>query len=202
MQGKKKFQRLTSPEGIAVYPRLNKPDTKFDANGVYSVDLDLDPSSKEVTAFIDSLKKMHEAAYKETCEAKGGKKLKKADLSIKTTDDGLLRIKFKLKAKGGTEERSWDQKPVLFDARGNPMVNPPNIGSGSRVKVAFEVVPFFTAMVGCGLSLRLRAVQVIDLREYTPGDNFDAYGFKATDGFEVTAPPTDATEESSEGDDF
>lgn len=203
MQGKKKFVRMTSPLGIAVYPKLNKPDTKFDANGVYSVDLDLDPNAKEVKEFLAEIRKIQEAEYKATCESKGGKKLKKADLPIKTTDDGLTRIKFKLKAKGGTEERSWDQKPTLFDAKGNPMVNAPSIGSGSKIKVAFEVVPYFTAMVGAGLSFRMRAVQICDLVEYTPGDNFSAFGFKATDGFEVTAPPTDATEtDSDEESDF
>ena len=34
---KQKFDTHVSPAGIAVYPWLNKPDTKFDADGVFSV---------------------------------------------------------------------------------------------------------------------------------------------------------------------
>lgn len=207
MQVKKKAQRITSPLGVAVYPKLVKPDTKFDANGVYSVDLDLDPNDKEVKAFVATIKKAADVAYAETCEAKGGKKLKRADLSIKETEDGMLRFKFKLKAKGGTEDKAWDQKPALFDAKGNPIANPPSIGSGSKIRVAFELVPYFTAMVGAGITFRMRAVQICELREYTPDGGFDAFGFKATDGYSAgsdtpaQAPQDDATEES-DGDDF
>jgi hypothetical protein len=195
---KKKFVRITSPEGTAIYPRLTTPDTKFDKDGVYSVDLEMDPSNKPAADFIASLRKAADEAYKATCDSKGGKKLKRADLPIKETDEGKVRIKFKLKAKAGNEEKSWDQKPVLFDASGMAIQTPPNVGSGSRIKVAFEVVPFFTAMVGAGVSLRLKAVQIIDLKEYVPGDNFDAYGFKADPNGFRAKPATEATTDTDE----
>lgn len=177
---KQNIVRITSPAGIAVYPKLEKPDTKFDANGVYSVDLDLDKASAE--ELIVKLTKVADADYANECKAKGKKSLKRADMPWKETEDGKIRFKFKLKAKGGSGEKQWDQKPALFDAKGNPVANI-NVGSGSTVKVAFDAAPYFTAMVGHGISLRLRAVQVIELREYIAGDNFDAFGFKATDGF-------------------
>ena len=196
---RKKFVRITSPLGTAIYPRLTQPDTKFDKDGVYSVDLELDPTDKTSSTFIDSLKKAADDAYKATVEEKGGKKLKRCDLPIKETDDGKVRIKFKLKAKAGNDERSWEQKPVIFDSAGTAMQAPPNVGSGSRIKVAFEVVPFFTAMVGAGISLRMKAVQIVELKEYSPGDNFDAYGFKADPKGFVAAT---ATEAASEDNDF
>jgi hypothetical protein len=196
---KKKFVRITSPIGTAIYPRLTQPDTKFDKDGVYSVDLELDPTDKTASSFIDSLKKAAEEAYKAECEKKGGKKLKRCDLPVKETDDGKVRIKFKLKAKAGNEEKSWTQKPMIFDASGTALQTPPNIGSGSRIKVAFEVVPYFTAMVGAGISLRMKAVQLLELKEYTPGDNFDAYGFKADPNGFVAAG---ATEAASDDNDF
>jgi len=196
----KKFARITSPLGTAVYPRLNAPDTKFDADGVYSVELELDPKDKAAAAFLTELTKAADAAYTETCKEKGGKKLKRSGLPIKETDDSLVRIKFKLKAKAGNAEKSWAQKPVLFDAQGTALETPPNIGSGSQIKVAFEIVPYFTAMVGAGISLRMKAVQICELREYTPGDNFDAYGFKATEGFtkQTEAPKAATTEDESD----
>jgi hypothetical protein len=193
MSGKQNIARITTPAGIAVYPKIEKPDTKFDVNGVYSVDLDL--SGAEAEELAAKLQKIADAAYAEECKAKGKKQLKRADMPWKQTEDGKTRFKFKLKAKGGTGEKQWDQKPALFDAKGNPVSNL-NVGSGSTIKVAFDCVPYFTAMVGHGISMRLRAVQVLDLRQYIAGDNFDAFGFKATDGFvkeqEATIPSEDS----------
>ena len=200
---KRKFVRITSPLGTAIYPRLTQPDTKFDKDGVYSVDLELDPNNNETKEFIATIRKVADEAYKATCDSKGGKKLKRSEVPIKETDDGNIRIKFKLKAKAGNEEKSWTQKPALFDSAGQAIDTPPNIGSGSRIKVAFEVVPFFTAMVGAGVSLRMKAVQIVELREYTPGGNFDAYGFKADPkGFVATRSSEQASEPSEDGSDF
>jgi len=200
---KRKFVRITSPTGTAIYPRLTTPDTKFDKDGVYSVDLELDSSAKEVAGFLDSVKKAADEAYKAECEKRGGKKLKRADLPIKDGEGDMVCIKFKLKAKAGNEEKSWAQKPVIFDSTGTAMQTPPNVGSGSKIKVAFEVVPYFTAMVGAGVSLRLKAVQILDLREYTPGDNFDAYGFKADPkGFVAQAATEAATDTDEDSSDF
>lgn len=196
MSQKMNIVRVTSPAGIAVYPKLEKPDTKFDANGVFSVDLDLDPQS--AAELQQKLTKIADDAYAAECKAKGKKSLKRADMPWKDTDDGKVRFKFKLKAKGGTGEKTWDQKPALFDAKGNP-VKDLNVGSGSTIKVAFETVPYFTAMVGHGITLRLRAVQVIELRQYVAGDNFDAFGFKATDGY-VKEQEAPATFDSSDND--
>jgi hypothetical protein len=198
---RKKFVRITSPLGTAIYPRLTTPDTKFDKDGVYSVELELDPKDKVAKEFVASLNKAADDAYAAECESRGGKKLKRSAMPIKETDEGMIRIKFKLKAKAGNEEKSWEQKPVIFDSAGTAMQTPPNVGSGSKVKVAFEVVPFFTAMVGAGISLRMKAVQIVELREYVPGDNFDAYGFKADPkGFVSSASSNDAT--GSEDNDF
>jgi hypothetical protein len=200
---KKKFVRLTTPVGTAIYPRLTTPDTKFDKDGVYSVDLELDSTNKEAAAFISSLQKAADEAYKATCESKGGKKLKRADLPIKDGEGDMVRVKFKLKAKAGNDEKSWAQKPMIFDASGTAIQTPPNVGSGSRIKVAFEVVPFFTAMIGAGVSLRMKAVQIIDLTEYTPGDRFDAYGFTADPkGFKAQEAATEAATDTDEDNDF
>lgn len=198
---KRKFTRITSPAGIAIYPRLTTPDTKFDKDGVYSVDLELDGTNKEAASFIAALRKAADDAYKATCESKGSKKLKRADLPIKDGEGDMIRIKFKLKAKAGNDEKSWAQKPALFDAQGLALQNPPNVGSGSKIKVAFEVIPFFTAMVGAGVSLRMKAVQIIDLKEYVPGDRFDAYGFTADPkGFKAQTDATETTDTDEDND--
>lgn len=197
MSFKQNIVRITTPAGIAVYPKIEKPDTKFDANGVYSIDLDL--SGAEAQELIGKLTKVADESYAAECKAKGKKALKRSDMPWKETEDGKTRFKFKLKAKGGTGEKQWDQKPAIFDAKGNP-VKDLNVGSGSTVKVAFDVVPYFTAMVGQGISLRLRAVQVIELRQYIAGDNFDAFGFKATDGFVKEQEPVATFDDNADSD--
>lgn len=197
MSGKQNIVRITSPTGIAVYPKIEKPDTKFNADGVYSVDLDL--TGKDADDLVAKLTKIADADYANECKAKGKKALKRAEMPWKQTEDGKTRFKFKLKAKGGTGEKQWDQKPALFDAKGNPVANL-NVGSGSTIKVAFDCAPYFTAMVGHGISLRLRAVQVLELREYIAGDNFDAFGFKATDGFVKEQETTVSTDTNSDND--
>ena len=200
---KKKFVRITTPVGTAIYPRLTTPDTKFDKDGVYSVDLELDATDPIVAQFLTSLNKAADESYAEICQNKGGKKLKRAALPIKEGEGDMVRVKFKLKAKAGNEEKSWEQKPALFDSMGMAIPTPPNVGSGSKIKVAFEVVPFFTAMVGAGVSLRMKAVQIIDLKEYTPGDRFDAYGFTADPkGFVAQQTATEATTDTDTDNDF
>jgi len=48
------------------------------------------------------------------------------------------------------------------------------------MKVAYQAVPYFTPMLGAGVSLRLKAVQVIKLVQGKSDNNI----FKEEDGFE------------------
>lgn len=184
------FEQLTTPTGIAVYPRLNEPDTKFDKDGVYSVDLRLDSADPASSEFLKTLSESAERSYQSLCEEHGGKKLKKAALPIKNdkpwdeeeaegSASTCVLVKFKLKAKAGNDVKSWAQRPLIYDALGNPYDPVPMVGSGSEIRVAFQVVPYFTAMVGAGVSLRLKAVQVLKLVEFSPGNSFVSFGFKA-----------------------
>lgn len=182
------FPQLTTPTGIAVYPRLNEPDTKFDKDGVYSVELRLDLEDPEVEKFLAALQTCEERSYQALCEEHGGatpKKLKRAPMPFKEEEGmegGLpktMRIKFKLKAKAGNAKKSWTQRPIIYDALGSPYDPIPSVGSGSEIRVAFQVVPYFTAMVGAGVSLRMKAVQIRRLVTFTPGDSFVSFGFEA-----------------------
>ena len=79
----------------------------------------------------------------------------------------------------------FDQKPVLFDAKGNQINK--EIGDGSTIRVAFEASSFYTATVGAGLTLRLKAVQVLSL---VPVDetSFGFFGFVQEDGYVDDSP--------------
>ena len=44
---------ITTPAGVARYPHLNRPDTKFDEIGVYKVNLEL--TAEEAEPFISQV---------------------------------------------------------------------------------------------------------------------------------------------------
>jgi hypothetical protein len=92
----------------------------------------------------------------------------------------------------------------LFDAKGKPLSKDIKIGGGSKMKVSYEILPYYTAIAGAGISLRLKAVQVIDLVEYSSGGSGESYGFGKEDGYEATEETTNEfTDESqAETEDF
>ena len=200
---RKRNLKLTTPQGKAAWPHLNKPDTKFDKDGIYSINLRLPREDAEgvVNTIKDVLKESVESAKKE----QKGKKVKVAPLPIKDVEDeqgnptGEVEIKFKLRAVGQSGGDSWEQKPAIFDASGKPMTE--TVGSGSTVKVGCEVVPYYTSMAGAGVTLRLKAVQVLDLVEYTGGGDFDSWSFSKDDsGFVSTGVTSDTSDSSDEED--
>lgn len=204
---KNKHTTVTSPAGIAVYPWLNEPDTKFDADGVYKVELRM--SKDEAEPFIDKISEIASKAMAEFKSENPKKTLRSAPLPIKDyidedgnpTDDVCL--KFKLKAVGGSGTNTWNQSPRLFDSQLRPMNE--KIGGGSTLKVGCEVVPYNSPTIGVGVTLRLKSVQCINLVEYSSG-GLDNWEFDKEDGF-VSTGETDTNHtseviQSDEGHDF
>jgi hypothetical protein len=189
---------ITSPKGVARYPYLNTPDTKFNPDGDYKVGLVLEPG-EETDAFVAKLEAAMEASVAKAKKENPGKKIKVADLSMTTDEDtGKVTVNFKMKAKVTTKAgKTFEQKPALFDAKGKPMSDK-RVGGGSVIKVAFDPTPFYTATVGAGVTLRLQAVQVISLNS---GGNRDAsgFGFGAEEGYEDDGVPASPFE-NEEGD--
>jgi len=185
---KAKNPRYTTPAGIAQYPYLTKPDTKFNPDGEYKLKLEVSDASGNaalVTFLDEQMEKSVELAKKDPKNA--GKKIKVGDAPYNLDEDtGKLTLGFKLKAivRPKTGE-PFEQRPAIFDAKGKPLQKDAKIGGGSKVKVAYEVIPFYTALVGASVSLRLKAVQVIDLVEFSGGASADAFGFGEEDGYEA-----------------
>ena len=185
-----------SPAGIAQYPRLTKPDTKFKADGEYKLTLILPGAEAQpLIEMIDTAmgESLVQARRDNPSKAKTIKaatdKPYKAETDDEGNDTGNYKFNFKMAAKITSKKtgESWEQKPDLFDAKGKVLVNP-NIGGGSKVKVAFELFPFYTPLVGAGVSLRLRAVQVLDLVEYN-SRSAAGYGFGEEEGYEAGDQP-------------
>lgn len=188
---KKKNERITTPTGTAIWPKLNTPDTKFDKDGVYEVKLRLNAAdSKSVSESITTVLKNHISEM-------DGSKPKMAPLPYKEVMDddgnptGEFDFKFKMKAVGGYGDDQWTQRPALFDSSGKPMTE--NIGGGSKIQIGAEVVPYYTAAIGAGVTLRLKAVKVFELVDYQKG-GADQWEFSEGSGF-----VTEGSEIASEG---
>ena len=193
--------------GNALWAKLFEPDTKFDANGVYSISLVLpEVDASEMCEYLDGLV---EAKFDDEVKAKPALKnqLSKnppySPVYDRETGDatGEIEFKFKLKAKVNTRDgRTFEQKVAVVDAKRTPMKDEIAVGNGSDVKVAFEPMPYMVAgtkMVG--VSLRLKAVQVINLVEYgSPATSV----FDEEDGFvaEASTPSNTVAEVFTDGD--
>ncbi len=186
---KRKHIKLTTPKGTAIYPWLNEPNRKFDQIGVYSVNLRM--NGEDAAEFISTITKVRDEYHDEqTKEMK--KKLKKADLPVmEVVDDqgeetGEVDLKIKLKASYEYDGKTTTQRPILIDAKQQPMANDILIGSGTTLRCGVEVAPWYVPTMGIGVSLRLRVAQIIDLVEFV-GGGAAAYNFKNEEGFETVA---------------
>ena len=176
-----KLIQFTTPKGIAQYPWLSKPDTKFNEEGVYKVDLII-PKADAIPLLKQINEVFAENVDKETKRAKGQDVVKakppyweELDDAKQPTGNVVLRLKSKY-------------KPAVFDAKGIPMVDS-SIWGGSELKVNGTIAPYFTSIIGAGVSLRLSAVQVIQYVEGGSG-GAEGFGFKEEVGYEHKAPET------------
>jgi len=199
---------LTTPKGVAVYPHLSKPDTKFNKNGVYTVKLRLEGA--EALAFAKQINAVAKIKVEELRTEKGAKKVKAADLPISRetdkdgTETGALVFSFKMNATGKNKAGEvFTRQPAIFNAQGVPDKTM-RIGGGSTIRVSYELVPYdrvsteTKGMFLAGASLRLYAVQVIELVEF--GGNAEYFGFEAEEVEEESAPATAAAKGAADED--
>lgn len=196
-------------EGSAQWAKVFEPDTKFNPLGDYSINLQMPVA--QAAEMSEKLEAIVQAKFNEAVEADPRLKNTLTTQDVcqpvydrETGDDtGNVEFKFKLKAKIQKRDGTWyEQQPAVLDSKKVPMTNDILIGNGSRVKVAFEPIPYVMASTKkAGVSLRLKAVQVIDLVEY---GNSAASVFDEEDGF--VAPPTteaaNSTQELADAADF
>lgn len=210
--------KFTSPKGRFSFPKLTEPDTKFKKEGEYSVKLIL--SAEDAQPLIDKLEPLHVQADEEgrekyaklpvasrkKMEAKGGGYALNPFYSPvydRETEEetGEVEFKFNMKASGVNEKtgKAWTMKPTIYDAKGKIITKKIKIGGGTIGKVAFSAMPYFVPGSGAaGISLKMDAVQIIDLKEGFDRDA-SSYGFGQEEGgFEYDE--TTATEDSEDTD--
>jgi len=190
--------QIVSPRGTAVYPWLNRPDTKFSDDGEYKVTLKI--PAEEAQDLISKLDKMLDEYQAEQAsrDPKVGRFKANAPYEEEMDDNGNLTgnylFKFKQKAKVHTKDgRTIDMKVALFDASRTP--TQAQVGGGSELKIAATVWPYvMPATKSVGLSLRPSAVQILSLVSLSTGaSNL----FEVEDGFTDTGTVAEETEEDT-----
>jgi len=185
-------------EVVARYPRLNST-YKFDTYENKSVKCDaFDDGAAYEMSFVmsdEKAKELHRIcmeAYSNAAALDTKRKWpeKPTMLPYKRNDDGEVVGKCKLKGAYGGDKT---QPPKQVDAQRNKLPDDFMLTSGSKVNVAVVVVPYNTGSLN-GVSLRLRAVQVLELAEMQGSDDpFTSVsgGFTSS----VTATPVAAADD-------
>jgi hypothetical protein len=207
---------VVTPKGVAVFPHLHAPDTKFDADGVYKCGIKLDANDAQVV--IDAIAKVMPRAQELMEEAKAKEKaknkLKEYGINAEPwaeDEEGMITFNTKMNARvtSKKDNKTYDLKPALFDAKGTPITFGTKIGGGSIVRLRIELIPYFMASTKqAGVSLRLIGVQVIELRVFqanAAGMGFDTEedGFDFTEGGAemFTAPAAEKASTTGDEDD-
>jgi hypothetical protein len=191
---------LKTPKLIAVWPHLHAPDTKFNVDGIYGTKGSLKGElGAQMAAQWDAAIAASVAEAKADAKNKG-KKIKQADAPYSFNEETEeYTFNFKLNAKGKRKDGTvFTQAPALYDARGGKIPAGVRIGGGSTIVVAYELSPFYTALVGAGITARLKAVQVLNLVQF--GGTASSFGFDTDeDGFDASGMEAEAPRSSEEG---
>ena len=205
-----------SPLGVLVWPKLTEPDTKFKADGEYVTKLRMTVEEGEkLMVAVDKRAAMSLATAKENAknprEAKSWE-TKFLPYAIEEDEEGNetgdVLFKFSARASGVAKKtgKAWARKVPLFDAQGARIApGTVEVWGGTTAKVAFTFFEYApTVTVGASVSLKLEAVQIIELVS-SGGASAESFGFEETDGYtheekpvaqEETAPWTEEDDDS------
>lgn len=162
-----KREQTTTPRGIARFPSLNRPTTRFHSDGEYQVDLVLPSDSPDLESFRSELE-----AYAERSREEIGQKAAKADISLpirvvedadgNETGDSFIRTRMKAMVRPSDGSPPIKRRILFVDSKRKAIEPPPVIGRGSELVVACDME---SSLVRGTLyvSLRPRVVQVIKL---------------------------------------
>ena len=167
---------IVTPVGKAVYPHLQNPDTRFNDNGLYQCRLHVDEAG--FNEFSAQIKALYEKAYKVECTIKDTEVEKSKSNPLKVTADGNFEIYAKQESMKQTKTKGLLQfRVAAYNAKGTK-IQMPAVGSGSELKMAVEP-HFWYVKNKFGMTLRLRSVQIIALKEFSADD----MPFDSVDGF-------------------
>ncbi|AZD21246.1 N-acetylmuramoyl-L-alanine amidase [Pseudomonas chlororaphis subsp. aurantiaca] len=161
-----------SPAGELIWPCLLKPDTTYDELGVYKTKLKVRADDLQAVKFRALIEKVqqeeHERQVQEAESKKkgSGKKVRLTDLPMEETKEtGVEYLLFHFKAGGRYTDKKTGQvverKIAHFDNRG--LALPPDhlLTTGTVARISVFISPFYTTLLGAGVTLRIRAVKVV-----------------------------------------
>jgi hypothetical protein len=200
------FTKVQTAKGTLIWPKLAAPD-EYKGKKSYSAKIRLSEadSAKLIEQIEAELQRYWPIAKAEleqkVADAKTGPdkaKAKKAlaemaeaDKSYKPAYDdegnetGEYEFNFKMPDHFiGKDKKPVFIKPDVFDAKGKLLKVVPEVWGGTKAIVAGELRPF-SMPIGVGISLRLKAVQIIELAAAGGSRDASSYGFGAQEGFEA-----------------
>lgn len=186
-----RYETITTPAGVAMYPWITKADVEHVPTGVFKVDLSIpeelareaiDKLEKIRDDFIATLPAGKQEAltprpvylveysrpeYNPEHTPEERKAARDAHDAVPT---GNILLRFKLRAKVQPKDgEAFDQAPIVVDAATGEKITQP-VYDGSIIRIKGQVVPYTSAASGIvGVTLRMKAVQVIELVTGTGG---------------------------------
>jgi hypothetical protein len=202
----KKYPSFTTGRGVAVgWVNLNSPDTKFNKDGEFKVELAFDEDDEVLTEIEEAVTELAQEKLEEVQNElieKGKKALAnkvtvisliKAEEDEETGEEtGRKILKAKMRHSGTSQKtgKRWSRYPDYFNAKGVQLKRPPMIGAGSTLKANIELYPYYAANdKTVGVTFRLNGVQLINVVSFGERDA-SSYGFGAEDdGDDITDQP-------------
>lgn len=175
----------------ARYPRLNAT-YRFDQTDMRTVKCDplADGAAYEMQFVMleEQAKELHQICMQAYANAAALDQKRKwpekpTNLPYKR-DENLGKIVGKAKLKGAYGDDKT-QPPRQVDAQRNKLPSDFELTTGSKVNIAVVVVPYNSGSIN-GVSLRLRAIQVLELAEYEGAED----PFSSVDGFVAGNKPS------------
>lgn len=206
---------LVTPVGEAVFPYLRRPDN-YNGDESYKVSIRVHPDADGVSEFIERMEAIRDHEWENNPQALKLNKAQKAKLSAhpvareEVDADGeptgylLIPVKCKKEYVDRDTGKAVSLKPQVVDAKKQVIPETIDVGPGSTIKAAFS--PFFwinPSIKAYGLTARLKAIQVIELKERGLGGVFDNEEGFEIDESAIHEDASDFTEEAPEDtDDF
>lgn len=177
-----KFTKVTTPKGEAMWANIKNPET-YQGN-VVGLTIQVKFDQESTTKFINLIQAEFEKA-KSSPYFKGKQWSKDPALSYREDKDGNILFKFKTKHEYKRADGEIVKRTVpVFDAKGVPFKSDDEIGNGSVVKVACQIVPYHISSKNNGVTLYLDGVQILDFKPRNTGASASALGFGVEEGFD------------------
>lgn len=192
-------------KGKSLWTKVFEPDTRFVPEGEYSTQVVVPEA--EAASVCEQLEALANNEFNKA--VKDNPKLKNV-LSMRPVvepeydeagnETGNVVFKTKLKARIKSRKgETYSQSVSVVDAKKKPMNGDQMVGNGSTIKVAVEPVPYvMQSTKQVGVSLRLKALQVIELVEY--GSPSTDSIFEEEEGFVAKAVAKDDAVEAFDDD--